>query len=91
MTDSTQPQLVLHNRHTGERLTMTCVRRGNEAWFALEGSLPPHRDGPPMHVHFAEDEEGRVTVGTVAAIVQDRRVTAGPGQSTSIRRGAAHR
>src|SRR6476620_4835074 len=54
------PPILLENRHTGERLTLKRVRRGDEVWLELKGSLPPHKEGPPMHVHFAEDEEGHV-------------------------------
>jgi len=91
MPDSSNPQLVLQNRHTGERLTIAHIRRGDQVWFSLQGSQPPHREGPPMHIHFAEDEELHIRAGTLSALVQGQPVTAGPGQSTSIPRGAAHR
>jgi mannose-6-phosphate isomerase-like protein (cupin superfamily) len=91
MTASSSPPLEVQNRHTGERLTIARVRRGDQVWFSLQGSLPPHREGPPMHIHFAEDEEGHIRAGTLSAVIQGRAITAGPGQSTSIPRGAAHR
>ena len=81
----------LENRHTGERLALRRVQRGDEIWLELKGSLPPHREGPPMHVHFAEDEEGHIKSGTLSAVIGGRRVTAGPGESTSIPHGVAHR
>jgi mannose-6-phosphate isomerase-like protein (cupin superfamily) len=52
---------------------------------------PPRRQGPPMHIHLAEDEEGRVVSGTLSAVLNGRQITAGPGQSVSFPRGAAHR
>jgi len=85
------PCIALENRHTGERLTLTRVVRGDEVWLELTGSLPPHCDGPPLHIHFAEDEEGRVTSGTLTAVVDGRRITVGPGASASLPRGSAHR
>lgn len=91
MVDLPEPRLLLENRHTGERLAIARVERDGVPWFALEGSLPPHREGPPMHVHFAEDEEGFIRAGVLSAIVQGRPVTAGPGESTFIPRGVAHR
>lgn len=83
--------LALENRHTGERLAMRRVKRGGEVWLELKGSLPPHREGPPMHIHLAEDEEGHVRSGTLSAVVDGRTFTAGAGESTSIRRGLPHR
>jgi mannose-6-phosphate isomerase-like protein (cupin superfamily) len=91
MADTDPTQVLLENRHTGERLSVRRVQRGDEVWFALKGSLPPHREGPPMHIHFAEDEEGHIRAGTLSAIIEGRHVTAGPGESISIPRGAAHR
>jgi len=83
--------VTLENRHTGERLTLRRVKRGSEIWLELKGSLPPHRQGPPLHIHFAEDEEGQVISGTVSAVVDGRLLTAGPGQPASFPRGSAHR
>jgi hypothetical protein len=48
----------LENRHTGEILALRRVKRGDEIWLELKGSLPAHSQGPPMHVHYAENEEG---------------------------------
>jgi len=91
MTDAGGAPLVLENRHTGERLALRRVRRGAEVWIELSGSLPPHREGPPMHIHFAENEEGHITAGTLSAVVDGRPLTAGPGASTRIPMGAPHR
>jgi mannose-6-phosphate isomerase-like protein (cupin superfamily) len=83
--------LVLESRHTGERLALRRVLRDGEPCLELKGSLPPHREGPPMHVHFVEDEEGYVRSGILSVVIDGHRTTAGPGASTSIPRGAAHR
>lgn len=91
MAEHRGPCIALENRHTGERLALTRVVRGDEVWLELTGSLPPHCEGPPLHIHFAEDEEGRVTSGTLTAVVDGRRITVGPGASTSLPRGSAHR
>lgn len=91
MAEVPDSSLVLENRHTGERLVLTRIVRGGEVWLELKGSLPPHREGPPLHIHFAEDEVGHVTSGTLSAVVDGRRITAGPGESASLPRGSAHR
>lgn len=83
--------LVLENRHTGERLSLRRIRRGGEEWLELKGSLPPHREGPPMHIHFVEDEEGHVTAGTLSALIDGTLATRHAGESTFIPRGAPHR
>ena len=91
MAEDSRGTINLENRHTGERLSIRRVRRGDEEWFELSGSLPPHSEGPPMHVHFAEDEEGRVDSGVISFVVDGRLMTAGPGESLSIPRGVPHR
>jgi mannose-6-phosphate isomerase-like protein (cupin superfamily) len=91
MTELRSRTISLENRHTGERLNLTRVRQGDEEWFELKGSLPGRTEGPPLHVHFAEDEEGRVTAGTLTVEIDGRRQSAGPGDSTSVPRGSVHR
>jgi hypothetical protein len=83
--------LILENRHTGEVLALRTVVRGGETWLELKGSLPPRREGPPLHIHFAEDEEGRVVSGVLSAVVDGRRLTSVSGESGAFPRGSAHR
>src|SRR3954469_4063461 len=90
MAESGLRELIVENRHTGERLAMRRVKRGDEVWLELKVSLPPHRQGPPLHVHVAEDEEGFVRSGTLSAVLNGRRMTAGSGQPLPCPRGSAH-
>ncbi|HET7212002.1 MAG TPA: cupin domain-containing protein [Terriglobia bacterium] len=83
--------ISLANRHTGEQLSIRRVKQGDEVWLELQGTLPPHRDGPPMHIHFAEDEEGRVESGVLSFVIDGRTMTAGPGEFVSIPHGVPHR
>lgn len=83
--------VTVTNRHTGEVLNLRRIRRNGEVWLALSGTLPPHQQGPPMHIHFAEDEEGAVTSGTLSFIVDGREGAARAGESTTIPRGKPHR
>ena len=57
----------------------------------LRGTLPPHREGPPLHVHYLEDEEGIVTAGRLSADVGGQRVEVGPGEAVRLPRGVPHR
>ena len=84
-------ELIIENRHNGERLAMRRVMRGDEVWLELKGVLPPHQQGPPLHVHVAEDEEGVVRSGTLSAVLNGRRFTAGSGERVSLPRGSTHR
>jgi mannose-6-phosphate isomerase-like protein (cupin superfamily) len=84
-------ELILANRHTGERVAMRRVKRGDDVWLELKGSLPPHQQGPPLHIHVAEDEEGVVRSGTLSAVLNGRRFTAGSGEWVSLPRGSTHR
>lgn len=91
MTDRGAPSLVLENRHTGERLALRQVQRDGEVWLELKGTLPPHREGPPLHIHFAQEENGHVRSGTLSAVLNGDRLTVGPGESAVFPRGSAHR
>ena len=72
MADSGVRELIIENRHNGERLAMRRVKRGDEVWLELKGSLPPHRQGPPLHIHVAEDEEGVVKFCMLSAVLNGR-------------------
>lgn len=83
--------LTLNNRHTGECLHMRRVRRDGEMCLELEGTLPPNHDGPPLHIHFKEHEEGTVTAGTLAAVVDGVEVRIEQGGLVRLPMGSAHR
>ncbi len=53
--------LTLENRRNGETLRMQRRRdaKGRIVLY-LDGTLPPKADGPPLHVHVREREEGVV-------------------------------
>ncbi len=91
MTNRDVPNLILKNIHSGELLALRRFKRGDEVWLELKGSLPPHKEGPPLHIHFVEDEEGFIKSGTLSTVIDGRRITAGPGESTLIPRGLPHR
>ena len=81
----------MENRHTGEILQLRREQQAGELVLELRGTLPPHRNGPPLHIHHVEDEEGLVTAGTLAAEVGGKRIEAGPGQHVRLPHGVAHR
>jgi mannose-6-phosphate isomerase-like protein (cupin superfamily) len=83
--------LTLNNRHTGERLHMRRVRRNGVTSLELSGTLPPNHDGPPLHVHFKEDEGGVVVTGTLAAMVDGVEVRVEKGGPVRLPMGSAHR
>jgi len=83
--------LILQNRHTGERLELRRLRLDGVVCLEIRGSLPPHCEGPPLHVHFQEHEEGRVQRGVLTAVVDAKRIQAGAGESVELPRGSEHR
>jgi uncharacterized cupin superfamily protein len=89
--NQTPSWLRLENRHSGEVLELRRRRDGAETVIDLRGSLPPHREGPPLHVHHLEDETGVIKAGTLAALVDGRRLDFAAGQSVQLPRGVAHR
>ena len=83
--------LTLSNRHTGEVLRMRRTVQDGELCLELEGSLPAHKNGPPLHIHYREHEEGRVTSGTLSAEVDGRRLQIEAGGVASLPAGLPHR
>ena len=81
----------LHNRHNGERLHLTRGGEDGREVLYLEGSLPPHSEGPPMHVHVDQDESGEVISGRLSAIVDGKTITLGTGERAFFPRGVRHR
>ncbi len=83
--------LRIENRHTGEILRLRRVRgAGGETVLAIDGSLPPHSDGPPPHVHFHQREEGRVTAGSVGARIGGEEVIIPAGGAAVFPAGVVH-
>jgi mannose-6-phosphate isomerase-like protein (cupin superfamily) len=90
-TFDSQTGRTLHNRHTGERLHLRRVVRDGVVCLELKGSLPPRQDGPPLHVHYREYEEGTVVAGTLSAEVGGRILHVGPGGAAPLPIGVPHR
>jgi mannose-6-phosphate isomerase-like protein (cupin superfamily) len=90
MTESTDAR-VLENRHTGERLELRRVARRGQISLEIKGTLPPRREGPPLHVHYEEVEEGRVITGTLSALLDGRLLRVGPGEIVRFPARSAHR
>lgn len=91
MTSSPPSALRLENRHTGEVLELRRQRLGGMVVLEIRGTLPPHRQGPPLHIHHDEDEEGVVIAGRLSAELGGRRLSAGPGEAVQLPRGVPHR
>lgn len=71
---------------------MTRIRAENgQMNLTLDGSLPPGADGPPLHVHFREREEGRVLAGTLGAEVGAEQFTVSAGGTAILPAGIPHR
>lgn len=83
--------LRLENRHTGEVLIMRRVRNGNEVVLEMEGHLPPRAEGPPLHIHLAQREEGVVVSGVLSAILADKTIKMHAGESAVFAAGIRHR
>lgn len=92
MTTTDERGLVLELRHTGERLVLHRAHdsRGTEE-LHLAGSLPPHREGPPFHIHTFEDEHGQVVSGTLSASLDGKTFTIPAGGSARFPKGIVHR
>jgi quercetin dioxygenase-like cupin family protein len=84
--------LTIENRHTGEILRMRRVRNAQgQIVLTLEGTLPPHTSGPPLHVHFHEHEEGIVKAGTLGAQLGKEKIIVPTGGTAVLPAGIPHR
>ena len=92
MTQANDSALTIEVKHTGERLTLRRVKNaaGLEE-LHLSGTLPPHSEGPPLHVHFAEDEHGEVISGTLSAMLDGKTIQVKAGSRARFPKGSAHR
>ena len=67
--------LTLENRRNGEILRMHRRRDGEgRIVLYLDGTLPPNAEGPPLHMHVREREEGIVKAGTLGARVGGEKI-----------------
>ena len=84
--------LRLENRHTGEILVMRRVRDAQgQIVLSLDGSLPPGTNGPPLHVHFHEHEQGIVKAGTLGAQIGTDKFVVPAGGTVVLPAGRPHR
>ena len=84
--------LKLQNRHTREVLLIRRVRDAQgQIILALDGTLPPGTDGPPLHVHFHEHEEGIVKAGTLGAQIGTKKIIVPTGGTINLPKGVLHR
>src|SRR5262245_189538 len=82
---------ILKNRHTGEVLELRRVKRGDQVWLELNGTAPPHGEGPPLHVHYFEDEHITVHSGTLSAMLDGRKIVIEAGSGAVLPAGSVHR
>ncbi len=84
--------LQLENRRTGEILRMRRVRDASgETVLMIEGSLPAHADGPPLHVHVHQREEVVVKAGTLGAQIGNEKIVVHAGGTSVFAAGVVHR
>ena len=84
--------LRLENRHTGETLRIGRVRDATgQTILTIDGSLPPRKNGPPLHVHFHQREEGVVKAGSLGAQIGKETVVVPAGGARVFPAGVAHK
>lgn len=76
----------------GERLTFVAVRDDDRGeYIEVRNSVAPGA-GPPMHVHYLQEEGLTVERGSIGYQRQgEKEQTAGPGDSVTFAPGEAHR
>ena len=83
--------LQLELRHTGEILRLRRIRNSaGEIILSIDGSLPPHAGGPPLHIHLLEAEALTVKAGTLGASVGKNKIQVSTGGSAVFPAGVVH-
>jgi hypothetical protein len=70
---------------------MRRVVHDRQPCLELRGSLPPRREGPPLHVHYLETEEGMILAGTLSAELAGRQFQVETGGTLLLPNGSPHR
>ena len=84
--------LQLENRNTGEILRIGRVRDAEgQTILTIDGSLPPRKNGPPLHVHFHQREEGVVKAGSLGAQIGKETLVVPAGGAGVFPAGVAHK
>lgn len=84
--------LRLENRNTGETLQIARVRDAEgQSILTVDGSLPPRKNGPPLHVHFHQREEGVVKAGSLGAQIGKETVVVPTGGEGVFPAGVVHK
>jgi quercetin dioxygenase-like cupin family protein len=81
------------NTGTGERLRLLGIERDEEGreYLAVQGFVEPNV-GPPMHVHFFQEERIRVETGRIAyQVLGEEPRIAEPGEEIVFPAGQVHR
>jgi quercetin dioxygenase-like cupin family protein len=86
----TYPHVI--DNGSGEQLTFVqFIENDNGGILEVENRVHPGA-GPPMHVHFLQDESLTVVSGKIGAqIAGHAPFFAGPGETVTFRRGEVHR
>src|SRR5580765_6162892 len=92
MMQTKTPALAIGVKHNGERLTLRRIRNANGVEeLHLSGTLPPHRQSPPLHIHFAEEEHGEVISGVLSASLDGKIFQVEAGGHARFPIGSMHR
>ncbi len=92
MNQPDQATLTIEVKHTGEKLVLRRIKNENGMEeLHLFGTLPPRSQGPPLHIHFGEDEHGEVVSGTLSALLDGARLSVEAGGRARFPKGHPHR
>jgi len=84
--------LTIELGHTGERLAMWRTRDSSGVEeLQMTGRLPAYQQGPPLHIHFCEDEHTEVVAGTLSASVDGKDLVVEVGGSACFPKGSVPR
>ncbi|MES1257939.1 MAG: cupin domain-containing protein [Acidobacteriota bacterium] len=74
----------------GEQITVKLSGAATGGQYAVMEVVTQPKSGPPLHLHQREEESFHVLEGEFTFQVDGRRLSAGPGCSVYVPRGAAH-
>lgn len=92
MTEIPPEALTIKLESTGEQLSMwRTIDPDGIPELQMVGCLPRKQPGPPMHIHFAEDESTEVIHGEMSVSLDGRKSVIKTTGSAFFPKGSVHR
>ncbi|MCD8538346.1 MAG: cupin domain-containing protein [Leadbetterella sp.] len=90
MNHTSLPRNII-NRVTGESVTfIKTAQETNSAYLWIEVALPPHGEGPPLHIHDEFEEEFECLTGILTVTIGKKKIQLQEGEKALVPKLTPH-